>query len=65
MSEGRQKAEWTQCSSLMALVANIASAKGKKPRKPDDFNPFVQRQRATNLVSLADFGKAMGIGEDE
>ena len=53
MAEGRQKAEWGQTASIMALLANCHRDPKKRPRPfaPDEFMPRSRpRRKATVSV---------------
>lgn len=58
----RLSSSWDQTASIMSLIANVNSAKGKK-FQPSDFNPFAQsnqgvssKQQAQELLEkLKDF----------
>lgn len=56
MAESRGKFEWSQTSSLLALLAN-AHRNAKKhptPFKPNDFDPFAVEQVEKPKVMLKD-----------
>ncbi|MEX2670928.1 MAG: hypothetical protein WD294_02335 [Phycisphaeraceae bacterium] len=52
MAEARAKHDWSQTSSLLALIANAhrdpKKARGGKPFKPSDFDPTTGRHRASD-----------------
>lgn len=50
MVEGRGRFEWSRTAALMALACNLMRdpRKGKAVR-PDDFNPFVPREKVPVL----------------
>ena len=53
MAEGRQKAEWGQTATILALMANCHRDPKKRPRPfaPDEFMPRSQpRRKATVSV---------------
>ena len=46
MAEAKQKAEWAQVSSLMALIANChRDPKRSRAFRPMDFNPMVEAKK--------------------
>jgi len=46
MAEGRQRHDWSQTASLMALIANTnRDPKKHRPFKPSDFDPFAVKKR--------------------
>ena len=53
MAEGRGKMEWAQTSCLMALIVNILrDPKKGKSAKPIDFNPYFQRKKPVQKVTM-------------
>ena len=58
MAEGRQKAEWGQTASIMALLANCHRDPKKRPRPfaPDEFMPRAKprRKAAVSVARLTD-----------
>ena len=43
MAEGRQRADWSRTSSLMALIANTQrDPKKTRAFRPSDFDPFAR-----------------------
>jgi hypothetical protein len=56
MAEARSKLEWSQTSSLLALLANAHrnAKKHPSPFKPADFNPHTKEQDAQNIVVVKD-----------
>jgi len=48
MAHGKNRADWNHTSHLIALLININREKGKRPVKPQEFNPYAQRQSATS-----------------
>jgi hypothetical protein len=50
MAEGRQRANWAQTASVMALLANChRDPKRSRAFRPSDFDPFA-RSAAANVV---------------
>jgi len=53
MAEGRQRADWSRTSALMALIANTQrDPKKTRAFRPSDFDPFAR----TNPVPKAGIG---------
>ena len=49
MAEARTRHDWSQTSSLLALIANAHRDRKKaKPFKPSDFDPTTGRHRASD-----------------
>lgn len=45
MAEGRQRADWSRTSALMALIANTQrDPKKTRAFRPSDFDPFARPQ---------------------
>jgi hypothetical protein len=46
MAEGRSRADWGLCSSVLAMIANVNrdAKKRRKPFAPSEFNPFSGRK---------------------
>jgi hypothetical protein len=55
MSQARQRAAWTQTSSVMALLANCHRDPKQRPRpyEPSDFNPLEQAPDAEPIALTA------------
>ncbi len=61
MAEGRGKMEWTQTSCLMALIVNILrDPKKGKSAKPADFNPYFQRKKPVQKVTMGELKMMLG-----
>jgi len=64
MSEGQGQSWWSVASALMALLANCHRDAKSRALRPDDFNPYVEKQVRTKEIievkpeNLADFRKA-------
>lgn len=58
MADAKRKEDWEHTSALMALIANINSAKGSKQYKPSDFNPYHKEEDVilNDLNVLKNFG---------
>lgn len=39
---GRQEAQWSHTSSLLAMIYNVNRGKGRAAKKPKEFNPYSQ-----------------------
>ena len=44
MAHGRIAADWDRTSYLAAVLVNINRAKGKRPVKPREMNPYAEQQ---------------------
>ena len=61
MAEGRGKMEWAQTSCLMALIVNILrDPKKGKSAKPADFNPYFQRKKPVQKVTMKELKTMLG-----
>ena len=61
MAEGRGKMEWAQTSCLMALIVNILrDPKKGKSAKPADFNPYLQRKKPVQKVTMKELKTMLG-----
>jgi len=56
MAEGRQRHDWRQTSTVLAMLANTAANRTKKHRvaEPSDFDPFAKRAVAGPKIKIAD-----------
>jgi hypothetical protein len=53
MSEARGRAEWSQTSTLMALIVNLfRDGRKSKPARPEDFNPYQMPKRQAQRVTV-------------
>ena len=61
MADGRGKMEWAQTSCLMALIVNILrDPKKGKSAKPADFNPYFQRKKPVQKVTMGELKTMLG-----
>jgi len=64
MSEGQGQSWWSVTSAVMALLANCHRDSKGRVLRPDDFNPYAEKQVCTKEVievtpeNLADFRRA-------
>lgn len=59
MTHARQEAEWNRTAALMALTANMHSA---RRHSPDDFNPFARRHRSPVPASMKELRQQLMSG---
>lgn len=65
MAEGRQRSQWNQTASILAMIANVNrdTSKRSTPFRPDEFNPFdnapPQKPRTVTHEEWSAIGKAM------
>jgi hypothetical protein len=53
MDEARGRAEWSQISTLMALIVNLFRDDRKsQPAKPEDFKPYQMSKRQAQRVTV-------------
>jgi hypothetical protein len=53
MAEGRQRADWSRISALMALIANTQrDPKKHRAFKPADFDPFSTHSKVAAKVGV-------------
>lgn len=47
MKQGKDKADWSIASNVLAMIANTARdpKRQRRPFQADDFNPFAQRRK--------------------
>ena len=49
MAEGRQRAQWNQTSSILAMIHNVNLTKKQHAKPPQYFNPMYKPGRAKKL----------------